>query len=450
MAGRNFYMQIIPLREKSKILAQKTPTKRKKRLSWIVALSSIPLFGFVTAFGIAPNTSLNNISVEEVVRDLSIPDLLPETNENLTLWRQENIQRGDTITAILARLDVNAQDTADFLRSARESKAMRRLIPGKTIYAQTTVEGDLLMMRYLFGKEELFLMEKVDNAFQMSEQQAELDTQIRMRTGLVNSSLFAATDKAGIPNKVAAQITEIFASDIDFYRDLRKGDHFTVVYETMHDDGGEQTESGRVLAAEYVNNGKPHQAVYYQASSGEGGYYTPDGKSLRKQFLRAPLSFSRISSGFSNARFHPVLKKWRAHRGVDYAAPTGTPIMATASGKVSFAGTQRGYGKLIILAHNDKYDTAYGHLSRFAKGLRNGKSVKQGDIIGYVGSTGMATGPHLHYELRVNGVQQDPAKVVLPSAPPIEEKGLAAFKKETESLVARLNVLRNTNLAALN
>lgn len=443
-------MQIIPLREKSKILAQKTPVKRKKRISWIVALSSLPLFGFVTAFGIAPNTSPGNISVEEVVRDLSIPDLLPETNENLTLWRQEKIKRGDTISAILARLDVNARDKADFLRAASKSKGMRQLIPGKTIYAQTTVEGELLMMRYIFGKEELFLMEKVDNAFQMSEQQAEFDTQIRMRTGFVNSSLFAATDKAGVPNKVAAQITEIFASDIDFYRDLRKGDYFTVVYETMHDEGGEQTNSGRVLAAEYVNNGKSHQAVYYQASDGEGGYYTPEGKSLRKQFLRAPLSFSRISSGFTNARFHPVLKKWRAHKGIDYAAPTGTPVMATASGTVSFAGTQRGYGKIIILAHSKKYDTAYGHLSGFAKGLRNGKRVNQGDIIGYVGATGMATGPHLHYELRVDGVQRDPAKVVLPTAPPIAEKGMAAFKQETESLVARLDILRNTNLAALN
>ena len=442
-------MQIIPLREKSKILAQKTPVKRKKRLSWIVALSSLPLFGFVTAFGIAPNTSPDNISVEEVVRDLSIPDLLPETNENLTLWRQEKIKRGDTISAILTRLGVNTQDKTDFLRAARESKGMRQLVPGRTIYAQTTVEGELLMLRYIFGKEELFLMEKVDNTFQLSEQPAEFDTQIRMRAGFVNSSLFAATDKAGVPNKVAAQITEIFASDIDFYRDQRKGDYFTVVYETMHDDGGEQTKSGRVLAAEYVNNGKSHQAVYYQTSNGEGGYYTPEGKSLRKQFLRAPLSFSRISSGFTNARFHPVLKKWRAHKGIDYAAPTGTPVMATASGTVSFAGTQRGYGKIIILTHSKKYDTAYGHLSRFAKGLQNGNRVNQGDIIGYVGATGMATGPHLHYELRVDGVQKDPAKVVLPAAPPIAEKGMAAFKKETESLVARLDILRNTNLAAL-
>ncbi len=442
-------MQILPLQEKNKILAQKKP-RRKKRLSWIVALSSLPLFGIVTAFGIAPNTSLDNIPVEEVVLDLSIPDISPETSASLTFWRQVNIKRGDTIAAILARLEINARDTADFLQAARESKAMRRLVPGKTIYAQTTTEGELSMMRYFYDKEKLFLMEKVDDAFHMSEQKIELDKQIKMKTGTVNSSLFAATDKAGIPNNVAAEITEIFASDIDFYRDLRKGDRFNVVYETMHDNDGEQAKAGRVLAVEYINNEKSHQAVYFQSPNGEGGYYTPEGKSLRKQFLRAPLSFSRISSGFTKARFHPVLKKWRAHKGIDYAAPTGTPVMATASGKVSFAGTQRGYGKLIILAHDEKYDTAYGHLSGFAKGLRNGKRVNQGDVIGYVGATGMATGPHLHYELRVNGVQQDPRKVVLPSAPPIASKGMAAFKKETESLVARLGILRNTQLAALN
>lgn len=442
-------MQIIPLREKNKILAQKTP-RRKKRLSWILAISSLPLFGIVTAFGIAPNTSLNTIPVEEVVLDLSIPEVATETSESFTFWRQVDIKRGDTMAAILARLEVNAQDTANFLQAARESKAMRRLVPNKTIYAQTSAQGELLTMRYFFDNEELFLMEKVDDAFHMSEQKIELDKQIKMRSGTVNSSLFAATDKAGIPNNVAAQITEIFASDIDFYRDLRKGDRFNVVYETMHDNDGKQTKAGRVLAVEYINNEKSHQAVYFQSSNGEGGYYTPEGKSLRKQFLRAPLSFSRISSGFTNARFHPVLKKWRAHKGIDYAAPTGTPVMATASGKVSFSGTQRGYGKLIILTHDEKYDTAYGHLSAFAKGLRNGKRVNQGDVIGYVGATGMATGPHLHYELRVNGVQQDPSKVVLPSAPPIAANGMAAFKEETESLLARLDILRNTQLAALN
>ncbi|MDH5552386.1 MAG: peptidoglycan DD-metalloendopeptidase family protein [Nitrosomonas sp.] len=442
-------MLLIPLQEKRKILAQKSHVLTKKRLTWLVVLSSFPLFGVVTAFGTAPHTSIEAFQVEEVVRDLSIPNIVHNNNPNRNFWNQENIQRGDTIAAILTRLHVNDQDKSAFLRAARDSQAMRRLMPGKTVYAQTTAQGELLMLRYYFGNEELFLMEKTGGSFQMIEQQIELDAQIRMRSGTVTSSLFGATDRADVPNSIALQITEIFATEIDFHRDIRKGDRFTVVYETLHDNG-EQAKTGRILAAEYVNNGKSHKALYFQSSNGEGGYYTPDGESMQRQFLRSPLEFSRISSGFSNSRFHPVLKKWRSHRGVDYAAPTGTPIKATANGTVSFAGTKGGYGKLVVLKHNGKYDTAYGHLSRFAKGLRSGARVNQGDVIGYVGATGLATGPHLHYELRVNGVQHDPAKVVLPSAPPIAQKDRVAFFKETKSLVSRLDVMRNNSYASLN
>ncbi|SFP96978.1 Murein DD-endopeptidase MepM and murein hydrolase activator NlpD, contain LysM domain [Nitrosomonas cryotolerans] len=445
-------MLYMPLRNKNRILAQKSLALTRKRWHWLfvmIAMISLSLFGIVTAFGIAPSTSLKKIQVEDVVLDLSIPDVFSETESNLTFWRQESIRRGDTIAAILARLEINKEDTIDFLRAARDSKAMRQLRSGKIIYAQTTADGELLMLRYFFGNEELFLMEKVDSAFQMTEQQIELDARIRMRSGVVNSSLFATTDRAGVPNNVAMQITEIFSSDIDFHRDLHKGDRFTVVYETLYDNG-EHAKTGRVLAVEFVNKGKSYQAVYFQNSSGEGGYYTPEGKSLRKEFLRSPLTFSRISSGFTKARFHPILKKWRAHKGIDYAAPAGTPVKATASGTVTFAGTQAGYGKLIILKHRGKYDTAYGHLSAFARGLNKGKRVNQGDIIGYVGSTGMATGPHLHYELRVDGEQRDPSKIVLPGAPPIVKKDLAAFHKETKSLVARLNIMRNINYASLN
>lgn len=442
-------MLLIPLQEKRKILAQKSHVLTKKRLTWLVVLSSFPLFGVVTAFGTAPNTSTEAFQIEEVVRDLSIPNIVHNNNPNRNFWHQENIQRGDTIAAILTRLHVNDQDKSAFLRAARDSQAMRRLMPGKTVYAQTTARGELLMMRYFFGNEELFLMQKTGGTFQMIEQQVELDAQIRMRSGAITSSLFGATDRADVPNSIALQITDIFATEIDFHRDIRKDDRFTVVYETLHDNG-EQAKTGRILAAEYVNKGKPHKALYFQAPNGEGGYYTPDGESMQRQFLRSPLAFSRISSGFSNSRFHPVLKKWRSHRGVDYAAPTGTPIKATANGTVSFAGTKGGYGKLVVLKHNGKYDTAYGHLSRFAKGLRSGARVNQGDVIGYVGATGLATGPHLHYELRVNGVQHDPAKVVLPSAPPIAQKDRVAFFKETKSLVSRLDVMRNNSYASVN
>lgn len=435
---------------KQRILAQNTSKLTKKTVRWLVALSSIPLFGIVTAFGIAPNTrSFEEIQVEEVVLDLSIPDVLSETQTGHTFWHQENIRRGDTIAAILNRLDVSNQDSVDFLRAARGSRAMRQLKPGKTIYAQTTADGELLTLRYFFGDEELFLMEKTDDVFKMTEQSIELDTQIHMKSGVINSSLFAATDNAGIPNNIAMQLTEIFSSEIDFYRDLRQGDRFTVVYETFSNDNGKRAKTGRVLAVEFINKGKSHQAVYFKASNGADGYYTPEGESLRKAFLLSPLSFSRVSSGFTNARFHPILKEWRAHRGIDYAAPTGTPVKATANGIITFSGSQKGYGNLVVLKHNGKFESAYGHLSRFAGGIGKGKRVNQGDVIGYVGSTGMATGPHLHYELRVDGVQRDPTKVVLPSAPPIAKRDLNTFQKETHSLVARLNIMRNIQFASL-
>ncbi|SER42814.1 Murein DD-endopeptidase MepM and murein hydrolase activator NlpD, contain LysM domain [Nitrosomonas sp. Nm51] len=444
-------MRFMPIRNKSRILAQKSSGLTKKTLRWLITISTIPLFGFVTAFGIAPHSpSLHDVEIKEVVRDLYLPEVLPELNatSEQSFWRQETIRRGDTIAAILGRLDVNQHDKQDFLRTARDSRAMRRLQPGKTIYAQTTADGGLLTLRYFFGKEELFLMEKTEQAFKMSEQKIELESQIQMKSGTVNSSLFAATDKAGIPNNIAAQMIDILASEIDFHRDLRQGDRFTVVYETLIDGGGGTAKTGKVVAVEFTNQRKTYQAIYFQSSNGDSGYYTPEGESLRKAFLKAPLEFSRISSGFTNARFHPVLKKWRAHKGIDYAAPTGTPVKATANGKVTFAGTQRGYGKLIIIKHDDQYETAYGHLSGFAKRLGNGTRVSQGDVIDYVGMTGMATGPHLHYELRVNGVQRDPSKIALPTATPIAKKDLPAFQNQAESLLSRLDIMRNLHLAS--
>ena len=432
-----------------KNLAQKSSKLTKKSIRWLVTLSSIPLFGIVTAFGIAPNTPyVDDIQIKNVVRDLSIPEIQPDTQSSQTFWQQADIRRGDTIASILNRLDISDQDSTDFLQAARGSKAMRQLRPGKTIQVQTSAEGELLALRYVFGDEQLFLMEKTDDEFKMTEQPLELDSQIHMKSGEISTSLFAATDSAGIPNSIAMQLTEIFASEIDFYRDLRQGDRFTVVYETLS-NSGKRAKTGRVLAVEFVNKGKSHQAIYFKASNGADGYYTPDGESLRKDFLLSPLAFSRVSSGFSQARYHPILKEWRAHKGIDYAAPTGTPVRATATGIVQFSGSQRGYGNLIVLKHNGKFETAYGHLSRFAGGLSKGKRVNQGDVIGYVGATGMATGPHLHYELRVDGLQRDPTKVALPTAPPITKRDLLAFQKQTQSLSARLNIMRSIHYASL-
>ena len=423
-------------------------TLTKKNLRRLVIISSIPLFGVVAAFGIMPDTALKDVPVQKIVLDLALPNI-PQTNDaNIMLWQQERIQRNDSVASLLSRLKINSEDKSNFLHDARNIKAMRRLVPGKTIHAQTTAAGELLALRYFPGGNEQLLVEKTDGTFKENKSPFSIETQIKMKSGVIKSSLFAATDGANVPDSVAIQIAEIFASDIDFHRDLRKEDRFKVVYESRYSNG-EPTGTGRVLAVEFINKGKTYQAVYFEANNKERGYYTPDGKNLRRAFLRSPLKFSRISSGFTRSRYHPVLKKWRAHKGVDYAARRGTPVRATANGTVATKTRQRGYGKLIILKHRGRYSTAYAHLSNFAKGLRKGKRVNQGDIIGYVGSTGLATGPHLHYEFRINGVQRNPLRVVMPAAIPLSTKNIPAFNKNTKPLMARLNMLRDTNLAFL-
>ncbi len=423
-------------------------TLTKKNLRRLVIISSIPLFGVVAAFGIVPDTPLEDIPVQKIVLDLPLPNI-PQTNDaDIILWQQERIQRNDSVASLLARLKINSEDKSGFLHDARNIKTMRRLVPGKTIHAQTTAAGELLALRYFPGGSEQLLVEKTDGTFKENKSPFNIETHIKMKSGVIRSSLFAATDGANVPDSVAIQIAEIFASDIDFHRDLRKEDRFKVVYELRYSNG-EPTGAGRVLAVEFINKGKTYQAVYFEANDKERGYYTPDGKNLRRAFLRSPLKFSRISSGFTRSRYHPVLKKWRAHKGVDYAARRGTPVRATANGTVAVSTRQRGYGKLIILKHRGRYSTAYAHLSAFAKGLRKGKRVNQGDIIGYVGSTGLATGPHLHYEFRINGVQRNPLRVVMPAAIPLAAKNVPAFNKNTEPLMARLNMLRDTNLAVL-
>ena len=405
-------------------------TLTKKNLRRLVIISSIPLFGVVAAFGIVPDTPLEDIPVQRIVLDLPLPNI-PQTNDaNIILWQQERIQRNDSVASLLTRLKINSEDKSGFLHDARNIKTMRRLVPGKTIHAQTTAAGELLALRYFPGGSEQLLIEKTDGTFKENKSQFNIETHIKMKSGVIRSSLFAATDGVNVPDSVAIQIAEIFASDIDFHRDLRKEDRFKVVYELRYSNG-EPTGAGRVLAVEFINKGKTYQAVYFEANDKERGYYTPDGKNLRRAFLRSPLKFSRISSGFTRSRYHPVLKKWRAHKGVDYAARRGTPVRATANGTVAASTRQRGYGKLIILKHRGRYSTAYAHLSAFAKGLRKGKRVNQGDIIGYVGSTGLATGPHLHYEFRINGVQRNPLRVVMPAAIPLAAKNVPAFNKNT-------------------
>jgi murein DD-endopeptidase MepM/ murein hydrolase activator NlpD len=438
------------MQQEDGILAQKLPRLIAGTRLWRIALGvTLPLIGMVAAFGIAPGTDAEVVIRTHVVQDLKLPLTLSEGRaDEEGYWREERIQRGDSLAELLARLGAEDTQAVEFLRSARSAKTLYQLVPGRTVRALATPEGRLLALRYQGGDKVLNVRRQADG-FEVTESPVVLERRVMMKSGEIVSSLFAATDAAGLSDAVAMQIADIFSTDIDFHRDLRRGDHFTVVYEMYH-DMGVPVRSGRLLAAEFVNQGKTYQAVYYEHPDKQWGYYTPEGRNIRKAFLRSPLEFSRISSGFTTARFHPILQRWRAHKGIDYAAPLGTRVKATGDGIVEFAGQHAGgYGNLVVLRHQSKYTTWYGHLSRIAPGIRKGARVTQGSVIGSVGATGLATGPHLHYEFRINDVHQNPLRVVLPSAPPIGPEQKAAFDAATVPLAERLLLLRGTRMARL-
>ncbi|TCJ16334.1 M23 family peptidase [Parasulfuritortus cantonensis] len=417
---------------------------RHKR--WLLVLSAIPLFEVVTAFGVSPDTVTQNVPQTTVVADVALPEPAQADSGAFDFWREERIQSGDTLASLLDRLGVGPEDMPGALAASRGHAA--RLIAGRTILAKVTSGGRLLLFRYLIDDSNLLTIERAGDGFVAKDEVIQPETQVVMRSGEIKYSLFGATDAADVPDSIASQMAEVFSGDIDFHRDIRQGDRFSVVYEVQY-QGGRALRTGRLLAAEFVNQGHAYRAVYFRDPQGRESYFTPDGKSMKRAFLKSPIPFSRISSGFSSARYHPVLKEWRAHKGIDYAAPTGTPVRAVSDAKVAFVGRKGGYGNLIVLRHQGPYSTAYGHLSRFAKGLRNGARVSQGDIIGYVGATGLATGPHLHYEFRVNDVQKNPLAVRMPAAYPLEARYRAQFGSAAAPLVSQLNLLQGRNLTSL-
>lgn len=348
--------------------------------------------------------------------------------------REEQLQRGDTIPVFLSRLGIADEHLGRLARLP----VLKGLRPGTHVSAVVSAEGMPLSVSFLNGRDALVEITPDGRA---AERRADFETRAVMRSSVIRSSLFAAADDAGIPDNVAMQLADVFSGDVDFHRDLRKDDRFTVVYE-MHTLLGRPVRAGRVLAAEFVNQGKTYRAVHYGSS-----YYAPDGKNMRKAFLRAPLEFSRVSSGFGMRR-HPIARKWRRHEGIDYAAPTGTRVRAVGNGVVEFAGIKGGYGKVVILRHQGQYSTLYAHLSRFASGLRRGERVEQNDTIGFVGQTGWATGPHLHYEFHVAGKARNPFSIAMPAANPVPTRELPAFLAHAEPLVAQLDLLANRTTLA--
>lgn len=423
---------------------------RLGRWGFLSASAALMMLGMAAAFGTAPSTVMYpGRFIDEIDHPAISPSLDVESNTAVHA-RETRIQRGDTVSALLARLDIQDDQLANFLRSNKEAEALsRQLVPGRTLTAHIASDGSLQSLLFpLNGKDGILHIQRTHSGLTARVQDIQLETGLTLQTAVINYSLFGAADDAGIPDSVATQLADIFGGDIDFHRDLRKGDQFSVIYETAS-HLGKPVRTQRILAAEFINDGKTYRAFWYQGDDGAGGYYTADGSSVKKAFLRSPLEFSRISSGFSNARYHPILKETRAHRGIDYAAPTGTRVKATGDGTIDFAGIQGGYGKVIMVRHAGNKTTVYGHLSGFAPGIQRGSRVSQGDIIGYVGATGMATGPHLHYEFRVAGIHQNPLAITLPPAPPLSPSQMTEFRPYADKQISLVSSMRHTQTVML-
>ena len=417
-----------------------------RRLRWLAAAVALPLFGVVAAFGTVEHGP-EPVPVRIVIEPLALSATPAGDSGAIIYFQEDRFRRNDTLATLIERLGANEDEAAAFLRSSRATRPFRLLLPGTTVQAKLDQVGKLRSISFLTDRDTILSVDRLGESFASFEQQAEVARVIEMKSGEIKTSLFAATDAAGIPDGIAIQLADIFAGDVDFHRDLRRGDRFGVVFETFY-HGGQTIRSGRVLAAEFSSQRKTYRAVWFQDPWGRGGYYTRDGENLRKVFLRSPLEFSRITSGFGMRR-HPIFQQWRAHQGVDYGAPVGTRVKSTGDGVVSFAGRRNGYGNLIVLRHHGGYSTYYAHLRNLALGLRAGSRVVQGEIIGYVGQTGWASGPHLHYEFHLHNQNRNPLTMAFPAAQPILAIELPAFRRAAEPLIARLDLLKNSDLALL-
>jgi len=401
----------------------------------------------VAAFGTAPDTVLETVPTRIVERILPLPPI-KEDADAVTYWREERIQRGDTIGSLLSRAGVNDGPAMQYLRADPDARPLYQLRPGRAVQVAVDEEGQLVALRFITNAGDRLVIERADGGFRAARSVPVEEIRTTLRSGEIDSSLFAAADAAGIPDRVIGALSDVFSGEIDFYHDVQRGDRFSVVYEMRYVDG-EPAGAGRVLAAEFVNRGMPHRAFYWRDADGTGNYYTDIGRNARNAFLRSPMELTRITSGFTMARFHPVLQDWREHKGVDYAAPQGTPVRVTADGVVTYAGWQNGYGNVIFIRHQGAYSTVYGHMSRFADDIKVGSRVGQGDTIGFVGMRGWATGPHLHYEFRVGDQPVDPMSAAAPNASPLSAERLPEFRAAILPLVDSLALARSLPSTAL-
>jgi len=368
-------------------------------------------------------------------------------SEETTNWVEYRIQSGDNLARIFQNQGLSAQLLHKITHSSDEAAKLARILPGQTLRFEFDKDQQLLTLEHVLSPIRKLQILANDDSFSAQDVRKDVEVRTAQANGSISDSLFIDGQTAGLSDGQIMELAGIFGWDIDFALELRQGDRFSLVYEEHYLDG-KKFRNGPILAAEFINRGNSYRAIRYEDADGNASYYDPDGSSKRRAFIRTPVKFARVSSGFSNNRWHPVLQKWRSHKGVDYAAPTGTPIKSTGAGKVIFRGLKGGYGKVVIIQHGGKYTTLYAHMSRFAPKIKTGSRIKQGQIIGYVGQTGLASGPHLHYEFRVNGVHRNPLTVKLPKSLPLPKAQLAQFRQSTAPLLAKLDALAPPTVVA--
>ena len=379
-------------------------------------------------------------SKEEVIEE--------QVADNEPVWEEVKVKAGDSLARIFHRLDLGSTDLHQIMKLGEVTQALRSLQPGQVFKFDINEENVLQKMVFERTKRESLHVVRDHEGFRAVPVELFLEKEVRFISAPIKSSLFETGMEIGLSDNMIMEMVGIFGWDVDFAQDIRKGDHFNLMYEEHYLDG-EKIGEGPIMAAEFTNQGRTYQAIRYTDGRGRSQYYTPQGLSMRKAFLRTPVDFRRISSRFGR-RHHPILNRMRLHKGVDYSAPRGTPIKAAGDGRVIFRGRKGGYGRTVILQHGGSYSTLYAHMSRYRRGVYAGKRVRQGQIIGYVGRSGRATGSHLHYEFRVNGRHRNPLTVRLPNAAPINKKYKEDFLYHSQKTLAQLMTQKQLTVAKVN
>ncbi len=432
----------------------------RARIEFGAIASLLPLSAAIAAIAAAPAAlGLDDgLQPRPIVEAVATPSIVEQVEELLqgqdSFVREARVERGDTLATLLERLEVRDSAALAFLRNDPAARPLVRLNPGRFLQANANAAGELNWLKVYLGGDadampgttRILTVQRAGDGFQVAEADVALERRVELRTGEVRVSLFGATDEAGVPDSVAQQMVDALESEVDFHRDLRRGDSFRVIYEALY-ASGEYVRPGRLLAVEFVNAGMRVDAYWHDDGSKSGSFFALDGRSTKRGFLRSPLEYTRVSSGFSASRTHPVFGYDAAHRGVDYSAPMGTKIRSVAGGTVKFAGWMTGYGNVVEIQHDAKHSTLYAHLQKIGPEVRPGARIGQGDLVGTVGMTGWTTGPHLHFELKKNGSQVNPLTAVLPGADPLPTEQLAAFRAAAAPLREQLALLERVTVA---